>query len=91
MRLRKISYFGLLIIIQGHVVTECVKFVNISFEETYGEDPYLSGRLAASYVRGLQGNHERYIQANAGCKHYAAYGGPENIPESRHRFNAKVN
>ncbi|XP_072030528.1 uncharacterized protein [Amphiura filiformis] len=59
-------------------------------QETYGEDPYLSGELAKSYVRGLQGNHPRYIRANAGCKHFDVYAGPENIPESRMSFDAKV-
>ncbi|XP_072030500.1 uncharacterized protein [Amphiura filiformis] len=59
-------------------------------QETYGEDPYLSGELAKSYVRGLQGNHPRYIRANAGCKHFAVYAGPENIPSSRFKFDAKV-
>ncbi len=33
---------------------------------------------------------ERYVKANAGCKHFDAYGGPENIPISRFDFNAKV-
>ncbi|XP_041464587.1 beta-D-xylosidase 1-like [Lytechinus variegatus] len=59
-------------------------------QETYGEDPYLTGELAKSFVRGLQGNHPRYILANAGCKHFAAYSGPENYPSSRFSFNAKV-
>ncbi len=61
-----------------------------SFQETSGEDPYLSGELAKSYVRGLQGNHSRYIRANAGCKHFDVYAGPENIPSSRFKFDAKV-
>ena len=59
-------------------------------QETYGEDPYMSGELSRSFVRGLQGDHDRYIMTNAGCKHFDAYSGPENIPESRHSFNAKV-
>ncbi|XP_069828748.1 uncharacterized protein [Dendropsophus ebraccatus] len=59
-------------------------------QETYGEDPYLSGLLAEAFVKGLQGDHPRYIKANAGCKHYDAHGGPENIPVSRFSFDAKV-
>lgn len=59
-------------------------------QETYGEDPYLSGTYASYFVQGLQGDHDRYIQANAGCKHFDAHGGPEDIPESRMGFDAKV-
>ncbi|XP_052242270.1 uncharacterized protein LOC127852358 isoform X2 [Dreissena polymorpha] len=59
-------------------------------QETYGEDPYLSGVYAAHFVRGLQGDHFRYVRANAGCKHFDVHGGPENIPESRFSFDAKV-
>ncbi len=39
-------------------------------QETYGEDPYLSGATAINYVKGLQGDHPRYIITNAGCKHF---------------------
>jgi len=60
-------------------------------QETYGEDPYMSGILSKAFVRGLQGDHPRYVLTNAGCKHYAVYAGPENIPESRFKFNAVVN
>ncbi|KAK7107948.1 uncharacterized protein [Littorina saxatilis] len=59
-------------------------------QETYGEDPYLTGRIATAFVQGLQGDHPRYVRASAGCKHLAAYDGPENIPVDRHTFNAKV-
>jgi beta-glucosidase len=60
------------------------------FQETYGEDPFLTGVLAQQFVRGLQGSHPRYIRANACCKHFDAHGGPENIPVSRLSFDAKV-
>lgn len=66
-------------------------FVFLIFsQETYGEDPFLTGTYASYFVQGLQGSHDRYIQANAGCKHFDAHGGPEDIPESRMGFNAKV-
>jgi beta-glucosidase len=55
--------------------------------ETYGEDPYLTGRLAVAFVRGLQGDHPRYLRAVATPKHYAVHSGPE--PE-RHGFDAVV-
>ncbi|XP_077989356.1 uncharacterized protein LOC144443692 [Glandiceps talaboti] len=59
-------------------------------QETYGEDPFLAGQLVKSYVSGLQGNHPRYVIANAGCKHFDVHGGPEDIPQPRFSFNAKV-
>ncbi|ELT94452.1 hypothetical protein CAPTEDRAFT_106235 [Capitella teleta] len=59
-------------------------------QETYGEDPLLSGTLAQSFVRGLQGDDPRYLRANAGCKHFDVHGGPEDIPVSRFSFDAKV-
>ncbi len=31
-------------------------------QETYGEDPHLTGRLAVSFVRGLQGD-QQYLKA----------------------------
>ncbi|GAB1598992.1 probable beta-D-xylosidase 6 [Argonauta hians] len=59
-------------------------------QETYGEDPFLTGTYATHYVQGLQGQHPRYIRASSGCKHFSAYSGPENIPSSRLGFDAKV-
>lgn len=40
--------------------------------ETYGEDPFLSGVLGTAFVKGLQGNHPRYLKAVATPKHFAA-------------------
>ncbi|ELU04377.1 hypothetical protein CAPTEDRAFT_48434, partial [Capitella teleta] len=59
-------------------------------QETYGEDPWLSGQLSVGFVKGLQGDHPRYIQASGGCKHFDVHNGPENIPVSRFGFDAKV-
>jgi beta-glucosidase len=56
-------------------------------QETYGEDPYLSGRLAVAFVTGMQGNDPFYFQAISTPKHFAVHSGPE--PE-RHRINMVV-
>ncbi|KAL7980553.1 hypothetical protein Chor_001707 [Crotalus horridus] len=59
-------------------------------QETYGEDPFLTTQLGIAFVKGLQGDHPRYVKTNAGCKHFDVHGGPENIPVSRFLFDAKV-
>ena len=56
-------------------------------QETWGEDPYLTGEMGSAFVRGLQGNHPRYMKAAACAKHYAVHSGPES---KRHEFNAVV-
>ena len=40
--------------------------------ETYGEDPYLAGKMGAAFVRGLQGNDPQYLKVVATPKHYTA-------------------
>jgi beta-glucosidase len=42
-------------------------------EETYGEDPYLTGRLAVAMVKGLQGDDPKYLKTVATPKHFAMY------------------
>lgn len=55
--------------------------------ETYGEDPFLTSRIGVAFVKGLQGDHPKYLKA-AGCaKHYVVHSGPEGL---RHEFNAVV-
>lgn len=56
-------------------------------QETWGEDPYLTGEMGAAYVRGLQGDHPKYLKTAACAKHFAVHSGPEKL---RHVFNAKV-
>ncbi|MCR4395484.1 MAG: glycoside hydrolase family 3 C-terminal domain-containing protein, partial [Candidatus Saccharicenans sp.] len=55
--------------------------------ETYGEDPYLTGTMAISFIRGLQGEDPRYFKVIATAKHYAVHSGPE---PDRHTFDAVV-
>jgi beta-glucosidase len=55
--------------------------------ETYGEDPYLTGRMAVAFIRGLQGDDPKYLKVVATPKHYAVHSGPESL---RHSFDAVV-
>ncbi|MDR0560460.1 MAG: glycoside hydrolase family 3 C-terminal domain-containing protein [Prevotellaceae bacterium] len=55
--------------------------------ETYGEDPYLTGRMGVAVVKGLQGDDPKYFKSHACAKHYAVHSGPE---WNRHEFDAKV-
>ena len=54
-------------------------------QETYGEDPYLTGLLGVAFIRGLQGTDDKYLKTSACAKHFAVHSGPEAL---RHYFNA---
>lgn len=56
-------------------------------QETYGEDPYLIGKLGRAFIKGLQGDDPRYMKTAACAKHFAVHSGPE---KERHEFNAVV-
>ncbi|KAH8502535.1 hypothetical protein H0E87_014004 [Populus deltoides] len=67
--------------------------------ETPGEDPYLVGRYAVNYVRGLQDveGSENYTDPNSRplkvsscCKHYAAYDVDNWKGVERYTFDARV-
>ena len=53
-------------------------------QETFGEDPFLTGQIAVAFIRGMQGDDPHYFKVIATAKHYAVHSGPE--PE-RHRFD----
>jgi beta-glucosidase len=54
-------------------------------QETYGEDPFLTGRLAVEFIKGLQGDDPVYYKTIATVKHFAVHSGPEI---DRHTFDA---
>ena len=56
-------------------------------QETYGEDPFLTGELGVVFVRGMQGDDPKYLKTAACAKHFAVHSGPE---KDRHVFNARV-
>jgi len=55
-------------------------------QETYGEDPYLTGELGVAFITGLQGNDPDYYKVLACAKHFAVHSGPEKL---RHSFDAR--
>jgi beta-glucosidase len=56
-------------------------------QETWGEDPFFTGEMAAEFVKGMQGDDPKYLKTAACAKHYAVHSGPE---KDRHTFNAVV-
>jgi beta-glucosidase len=59
-------------------------------QETYGEDPFLIGRMGVAFVTGMQGDDPRYYRAISTPKHFAVHSGPEStrhtadVPISKH-------
>jgi len=53
-------------------------------QETYGEDPFLTGRMAVNFIKGLQGDDPKYLKLVATSKHFAVHSGPE---KTRHSDN----
>lgn len=59
-------------------------------QETYGEDPFLTGRMGVAFVTGMQGDDPHYYRTISTPKHYAVHSGPEptrhsiDVPISKH-------
>jgi beta-glucosidase len=59
-------------------------------QETYGEDPFLSARMAVAFVTGMQGTDPNYYRVISTLKHFAVHSGPEptrhfaDVDVSRH-------
>ncbi len=54
--------------------------------ESWGEDPFLTGRMAVNYVEGLQGDDPHYLKIAATLKHFAV----NNVETDRQKLNANV-
>lgn len=54
--------------------------------EAWGEDPFLTGRMAVSYIKGLQGDDSHYLKIAATLKHYVV----NNVETDRQKLNAIV-
>ena len=46
-------------------------------QETYGEDPFLTGRMGVAFVTGMQGDDPKYYRVISTPKHFAVHSGPE--------------
>jgi beta-glucosidase len=56
-------------------------------QETYGEDPFLTGRMGVAFVTGMQGDDPHYYRTISTPKHFAVHSGPE---PARHSMNVQV-
>ena len=56
-------------------------------QETYGEDPFLTGRMAVAFVSGMQGTDPNYFRVVSTAKHFDVHSGPET---TRHHANVDV-
>jgi beta-glucosidase len=56
-------------------------------QETYGEDPFLTGKMGVAFVTGLQGDDPKYYRVISTPKHFAVHSGPE---PSRHSIDVQV-
>jgi beta-glucosidase len=56
-------------------------------QETFGEDPTLTGALGVAFITGMQGDDPRWLKTVATAKHFAVHSGPE---ADRHSFDARV-
>eukprot|EP01083_Nonionella_stella_P090809 253753_1 len=62
-------------------------------QEVPGEDPFVNAQYGINFVKGMQGDHPKYLKSAVTCKHFDAYSlegswGPDHI--TRQTFNAIV-
>ncbi|HTY94750.1 MAG TPA: glycoside hydrolase family 3 C-terminal domain-containing protein [Steroidobacteraceae bacterium] len=55
-------------------------------QETYGEDPFLTGQFAVAFITGMQGPDRHHPVVTTTAKHFAVHSGPEPL---RHGFDAR--
>jgi len=55
-------------------------------QEVFSEDPYLTGRMAVAYVKGLQGEDPDHLKVAATVKHFAV----NNVETGRQHLSVEV-
>ena len=55
-------------------------------EENYGEDPFLTGKIAVEYIKGMQGDDSKHYKTIATAKHFAA----NNYEKGRHSTSSDM-
>lgn len=55
-------------------------------DEAYSEDPYLMSQISIAFVKGLQGDHPKYLKTVAAPKHFVA----NNSEFNRHDGDSEV-
>ncbi|MFN0122666.1 MAG: glycoside hydrolase family 3 C-terminal domain-containing protein [Blastocatellia bacterium] len=60
------------------------------YEESYSEDPFLTGTMATAFIRGLQGDDPKYWRAAALLKHYLANSNETTRTRSSSDFDQRL-
>jgi beta-glucosidase len=59
-------------------------------EESYGEDPYLTGTMATAFVKGLQGDNPKYWLSASLMKHFLANSNEDGRGGSSSNFDERL-
>ena len=59
-------------------------------EESYGEDPYLTGTMATAFIKGLQGDNSKYWLTAALMKHFLANSNENGRGGSSSNFDERL-
>jgi beta-glucosidase len=59
-------------------------------EECYGEDPFFNGTMVVAFVKGLQGDDEKYWQAAALMKHFLANSNENDRDKTSSDFDERL-
>jgi beta-glucosidase len=59
-------------------------------EEVYGEDPFFNGTMAVAFIKGLQGDDEKYWQSAALLKHFLANSNEDHRTSSSSDFDQRL-
>lgn len=58
-------------------------------EEVFGEDPYFVGKMSVGYIKGLQGDHPKYLLSASTMKHFLANSNEDGRTSSSSDFDER--